>query len=61
VVQLRAGQEAGGDEIIGICRENLGGYKKPKAVYFVDELPKNAAGKIHKRELRRMVVDEELT
>ena len=61
VVQLRAGQEAGGDEIIGICRENLAGYKKPKAVYFVDELPKNAAGKILKRELRRMVVDEELT
>ena len=30
----------------------LAGYKKPKQVFFVDELPRNASGKILKRELR---------
>ena len=31
---------------------SLAGYKKPKHVFFVDELPRNASGKILKRELR---------
>ena len=31
---------------------SLAGYKKPKRVVFVDELPRNASGKILKRELR---------
>ena len=31
---------------------SLAGYKKPKQVFFVDELPRNASGKILKRELR---------
>ena len=34
------------------CRERLAGYKKPSAVVFVDELPRNAAGKVLKRDLR---------
>ena len=40
------------DEIIAACRAVLAGYKKPKRVFFVDELPRNASGKILKRELR---------
>ena len=38
--------------IVQICRDNLAGYKKPKRVEFVDALPKNASGKVLKRELR---------
>jgi fatty-acyl-CoA synthase len=30
----------------------LASYKRPKRVFFVDELPKNPSGKILKRELR---------
>ena len=37
---------------IAHCRERLAGYKKPSAVYFVEQLPRNAAGKVAKRELR---------
>ena len=44
-----AGAEA---ELIEHCRERLASYKKPSAVVFVDALPRNAAGKVLKRELR---------
>ncbi|WP_017445460.1 long-chain-fatty-acid--CoA ligase [Gayadomonas joobiniege] len=40
------------EEIINHCRENLTGYKVPKAVEFRDELPKTNVGKILRRELR---------
>lgn len=39
-------------EIIEACRSQLAGYKKPRHVVFVEELPKNASGKVLKRELR---------
>jgi fatty-acyl-CoA synthase len=32
-------------------KSNLAGYKVPQAIAFVDELPRNAAGKVLKREL----------
>jgi len=40
------------DEIVAFCRERLAGYKKPSGAVFVNALPRNAAGKILKRELR---------
>ncbi|MGH9094384.1 MAG: class I adenylate-forming enzyme family protein [Acidimicrobiales bacterium] len=52
VIQLRAGATPDPDGIVALCQENLAGYKKPRRVVFMDELPKNAAGKILKRELR---------
>ncbi|WP_329466648.1 fatty acyl-CoA synthetase [Streptomyces sp. NBC_01431] len=39
-------------ELIGHARELLAAFKAPKRVLFVDELPRNASGKILKRELR---------
>ncbi|BBC29588.1 Acyl-CoA synthetase [Streptomyces graminofaciens] len=39
-------------ELIAHARENLPHFKAPKKVLFVDELPRNASGKILKRELR---------
>lgn len=39
-------------ELIDHCRERLAAYKCPRAVEFLDELPKNASGKILRRELR---------
>ena len=52
VVVLRDGMTATDAEIIAACRDRLAGYKKPKRVEFIDELPKNVSGKILKRELR---------
>ncbi|MFC3572149.1 acyl-CoA synthetase [Streptomyces yaanensis] len=40
------------DELISHAREKLAHFKAPKRVLFVDELPRNASGKILKRELR---------
>ncbi|MEJ7894092.1 MAG: hypothetical protein WKF94_15785 [Solirubrobacteraceae bacterium] len=39
-------------ELIAYAKESLSGPKVPKAIHFVDELPKNASGKLLKRELR---------
>ncbi|MFR0354687.1 acyl-CoA synthetase [Streptomyces sediminimaris] len=40
------------EELIAHVREKLAHFKAPKRVEFVDELPRNASGKILKRELR---------
>ncbi|MFJ6947781.1 acyl-CoA synthetase [Streptomyces wuyuanensis] len=40
------------EELVAHARRVLPGFKVPKRVLFVDELPRNASGKILKRELR---------
>jgi fatty-acyl-CoA synthase len=52
VVVKAQGAEATEDELVQYCRENLAGYKKPSGVIFTEELPRNASGKILKRNLR---------
>jgi fatty-acyl-CoA synthase len=49
---LRAGHVVDADQLISFCCERLAGFKVPKRMVFVGELPKNASGKILKRELR---------
>ncbi len=44
-------------ELIEFCRPRLAGYKRPRSIDFVDELPKNAAGKIDKGSLKRHYKD----
>ncbi len=53
LVVLRAGGRAAPEELIAHCHELIAGYKCPKSVDFVEELPKSGAGKILKSELRR--------
>ncbi|SEQ19914.1 AMP-binding protein [Neolewinella agarilytica] len=43
------------DEVIAYARENLTGYKVPKAVEFREDLPKSNVGKILRRHLREKV------
>ena len=52
IVQLRPHAAASAEELIAFCSERLAGYKKPRSVDFVDELPRDAAGKLLKRKLR---------
>ncbi|MER6000637.1 acyl-CoA synthetase [Nonomuraea angiospora] len=51
-VVLREGGGATEQELIAFLRERLAAFKTPKRVVFVDALPKNASGKVLKRELR---------
>lgn len=53
VVVLKPGTEVTADELINFCKERIARYKAPKSIEFVDALPKNPAGKILKRELRK--------
>ena len=41
-----------GENVRDFCREHLAGYKVPKQVVFLEELPKSAVGKILRRELK---------
>ncbi len=52
VVVRKPGATLTAEEIIGFCGEHMAGYKKPKAVDFVDELPVSGYGKILRREVR---------
>ncbi len=45
------------EEIIAYCHEKLAGYKCPKQVVFVDELPKTAVGKISRRAIKKRFLD----
>lgn len=56
-VVRRPGRTASAEDLVAWCRESLAGFKKPRAVHFVDDLPKNASGKVLKRELRKILSD----
>jgi acyl-CoA synthetase (AMP-forming)/AMP-acid ligase II len=42
----------GEQELIDHCRARIARYKAPKAIEFIDELPKTSTGKVQKFELR---------
>jgi malonyl-CoA/methylmalonyl-CoA synthetase len=52
VVVPRAGAHPGERELIDALRKRLANFKVPKRVYIVDELPRNAMGKVQKNVLR---------
>ena len=58
VVARKPGMQVDGEELIECCRSALAGYKKPRRVVFLDELPKNPSGKILKRELRSLLASQ---
>jgi acyl-CoA synthetase (AMP-forming)/AMP-acid ligase II len=53
-VVLKTGAQATEEILQDSVRDVLGSYQKPKAVRFMDELPKSAAGKIEKGALRAL-------
>ena len=55
VVVLRPNASATADELTALCRSRLAKYKTPRYVVFVNALPRNAAGKVLKRQLREEV------
>lgn len=53
VIVLSPGAEVTEDELVAHCRARLAGYKVPKSVDIVTDLPRNSTGKILKREIRK--------
>jgi acyl-CoA synthetase (AMP-forming)/AMP-acid ligase II len=53
IIVLRAGHAPDADAILTFARTRIAGYKVPKSIDFMTELPRNPSGKILKRELRK--------
>jgi fatty-acyl-CoA synthase len=53
VVALKEGQNLTVEEIVDYLKERLAKYKIPKSVVFVEQLPRNAAGKVLKTVLKQ--------
>ncbi len=51
-VVLRAGASLTTDDLRDFCAERLADYKRPRQIIFVDELPRNATGKVMKHVLK---------
>jgi acyl-CoA synthetase (AMP-forming)/AMP-acid ligase II len=51
--------EISGEDVRLFAREHLSGYKVPKAIHVLDDLPRNDTGKIVKRELRDLFMAAE--
>jgi acyl-CoA synthetase (AMP-forming)/AMP-acid ligase II len=46
------------DDLLAFCAEHLADYKRPRRLWFVDELPRNATGKVMKHKLRELAAHE---
>ena len=51
-VVLRDGATASVEDLIAFARDSLAGYKVPKEIRFIDEVPKSAVGKLLRRAVR---------
>jgi len=57
-VVARAGHEVSVGELDSLSRSSIARFKRPREYRFVAQLPRNAYGKVLKRELRRMLTGE---
>jgi acyl-CoA synthetase (AMP-forming)/AMP-acid ligase II len=51
-VVLQPGAQASAEEILSFCTGRIARYKSPRSVVFLDALPRNAMGKVLRRNLR---------
>jgi acyl-CoA synthetase (AMP-forming)/AMP-acid ligase II/uncharacterized protein YndB with AHSA1/START domain len=57
-VVLEKGKQVSEDDLKAHVRAHLARYKVPREIVFLDELPRNATGKVLKRELRGLEPDQ---
>jgi acyl-CoA synthetase (AMP-forming)/AMP-acid ligase II/carbon monoxide dehydrogenase subunit G len=57
-VVLERGREVSEDQLKDYVKRNLARYKVPREIVFLDELPRNATGKVLKRELKELDPEE---
>jgi long-chain acyl-CoA synthetase len=56
-VVLRSSADIDEAALVAFCRQHLAAYKVPRAVHFVDDLPKTGTGKIMRRALAELLVN----
>ncbi len=57
-IRLHTGSATSADQLLTYVTQYLARYKLPKAVYLVEQLPRNAAGKLLRRELYHLLPDQ---
>jgi|SRR6056297_119461 len=57
-IQLKNGSDMREEGVRSFCKENIAYYKIPRFIYFIDEFPTTASGKIQKFKLREMAVQD---
>jgi long-chain acyl-CoA synthetase len=56
-VVAKPGAPLDGATLLAFCAERLADYKRPRKLWFVAELPRNATGKVMKHKLRESVAN----
>ena len=57
IIEPRPGADLKPEEVIEFCRGRMAGYKKPKHVVLVDELPRSASGKLVRQPLKKLAAE----
>ncbi len=57
-IQMKNGSSISEDDLRNFCKENIAYYKIPRFIYFVDEFPTTASGKIQKFKLREIATHD---
>ena len=52
IVVLKEESVLSDKDLISILKDDIAGFKVPKSIYFVEDLPRNAMGKVQKNILR---------
>jgi fatty-acyl-CoA synthase len=55
-IKLKLGQKLTEEEVVDFCRGNIARFKIPKYIFFVNEFPMTASGKIQKYKLSQLSV-----
>jgi malonyl-CoA/methylmalonyl-CoA synthetase len=58
-VVVREDPKLTAEKVTSFCREDLAGFKKPREVVFVDDLPRNTLGKVLKHKVRERLSEPE--
>lgn len=54
-VVLKEGETVAEDDLIELCKTELGDFRSPSQIFFVDDLPKGPSGKIQRLEVAKMI------
>ncbi len=56
-IKLKSGQNISEEEIVDFCRGNIARFKIPRYIFFVNEFPMTASGKIQKYKLSQLALE----